>query len=414
MLQIFKNNGIMEVKTIQKNTVCLKSQINKGTVIQKMKLVLLAMFLILSVNNYAQVTNNSLSGLQWQIDNTLTVYSNSIQQLRVENKNGFPTDFNNNINFSSVFLPIGWKGDGAFVISFNLVSTNDASYTYQAYEIKNGKRTRKKQTYTSGAYWGLFIELYGVDGSTVSNTVWYSAKGGGEYSYNSNNEGWKKSYTDLSRDKITISKLSGGSIYIRGYASTQWSNISGIKSITIMVGAKAQLQVTDFSFSREETRVTASSNNSQQSSSNQQRQQFSGEYNKILAKGDEYLQKEMYADAVREYTNAINQGYQNAEIFAIRAFANAKRNYYQDAINDCNRALQYNSNYEYAYYLRGLCKLKNNDDSGVADLRKGGEAGIAALKDLEYYQNQNNSNTRRQQQTVPQNTLKKDPNFKIE
>ena len=89
--------------------------INKITCCGKTRLVLLAASLILSVSNYAQVTNNSLSGLEWQIDNNLTVYSKSIQQLSVENKNA-PDPQSQNIEYSSVYLPLDWKGNGKFKI----------------------------------------------------------------------------------------------------------------------------------------------------------------------------------------------------------------------------------------------------------------------------------------------------------
>ncbi|MCL2860766.1 MAG: retroviral-like aspartic protease family protein [Oscillospiraceae bacterium] len=266
----------------------------------KIKLVLLTMFLILSASNYAQVTetyrNNSLSGLKWQIDNNLTVYSNSIQQLSVENKN-LPTGASNDISYYKVFLPIDWKGNDSFLLRFNLISSNNSQFIYQAYEIKDGKQTRKKVKVTGNPYWGLFFELYGVNGNIVTNTIWFTAEGNGYYSSNINNQGWEAQYEDfgnygyrkadvsnleinlqrINTYMVSIYAVNGKEGALYGYAGSigKWSNITGIKSITIMVGSNAKVSLTDFQFSRDETRVVASSSTS---SNNIKLQKIGGVY----------------------------------------------------------------------------------------------------------------------------------------
>ena len=54
-----------------------------------------------------------------------------------------------------------------------------------------------------------------------------------------------------------------------------------------------------------------------------------------------------------------------------------------EAINDYNKAIGLNPNYGYAYYNRGLAKIRlGQKDDGCLDLYKAGELGFAEAYDL--------------------------------
>ena len=346
----------------------------------------------------------------WQIEQGLYATNNSLEKLNIKNTTSERiANAQNNLNYRSALLNMSWKENNSFEISFTLSNEKTTPYQYGQEQV----------------YWGLSLELYKTDGSIVSKKLWLSAdryesvsegEVASRYSYSANNEGWKKwTYSGEFIKKMDVkitcygNSLSAGFEYYpdkstyysykRNQSFATHSNIAGIKSISVIVGSGAEISVTDFFSKRKSLYSTVKP---------------------FIEKGDEYMQKEIYDSAIGEYTNAINKGYQNADIYMKRAAASTMKNFNTSAIEDCNKALSYDSNNEYAYYIRGISKLKNNDDSGVSDLRKAGEDGIAFLREfglLDYYPNQNNSgnsNTQKQQRTsIPQNVLKKDPNFKI-
>ena len=375
----------------------------------KTKLCMALMSLLLSVDVQAQQEWENVNKQfgAWQIEQGLYAASNSWSKLNVKNISGEKiSDTQNTLNYRSAVLNMNWKENSPFEISFTLSNEKTTPYQYGQEQV----------------YWGLVLELYKTDGSTVSSYLGlfadrYESVSEGEvvsrYSY-SNNGGWTKwKYLGDSMKEMNIKiscaankSLSAGFEYYpvknsrdkykysKSYQSfANHSNIAGIKSITIVVGSGAEVSVNYFSIKRKS---------------------LYGAVQQYIDKGDEYMQKEMYNDAVREYTNAINQGYQNADIYLRRAHANLLRNYNTSAIEDCNRALSYDSRNEQAYLTRGISKLLNHDDSGVADLRKAGEAGMAILREyglLDYYPNQNRSGNTQRGTSSPRSTLVKDPNI---
>lgn len=116
-----------------------------------------------------------------------------------------------------------------------------------------------------------------------------------------------------------------------------------------------------------------------------------------------YPTPDMYADAALEKdilgaANLIDNGYYSSAIAILDGVLKTKqspREYYyrasayyclkefHAAIQDCNRALNYDLSSENAsaiYYLRGLCHFLINDkESGISDMKNAGEDGIKFL-----------------------------------
>lgn len=86
--------------------------------------------------------------------------------------------------------------------------------------------------------------------------------------------------------------------------------------------------------------------------------------------------------ASQEMTTAINNGLCCYETYLLRGIAYYLQGYYKSAIEDLTTAIDYSSNNkEKAYYYRGMSKLALDDDSGISDLRNGGQDGIVFLRE---------------------------------
>lgn len=89
-----------------------------------------------------------------------------------------------------------------------------------------------------------------------------------------------------------------------------------------------------------------------------------------------------YYQAALEYSKAIDKGYKNYDIYIKRAKAYFASEFYNNAIDDCTKALFYKSTTD-AYLLRGKAKLLKSDVSGIDDLKKGGSEGLALIREME-------------------------------
>ena len=372
----------------------------------KARLYIVFVFFMCACNLQAQQEWESVNRSfgAWQLEQGLTATSNTMTNLVVRNTSGEPfANAQNDMNGRSAYLNLNWIENSPFEISFTVSNPKSDPWQYASEQV----------------YWAIFVSLYKTDGSVIANQLglignkydqFVNGKVASRYYYYDSGTGWKHwmfSGRDIKDMQIKIvcnsTILSAYFEYYDGYHTLNQvfaneSNIAGVHSIWIGVGSGAEVSVTNFSVRKKSLQGTVKPN---------------------IEKGDAYWDKKMWSDAIREYTNAISQGYQNVDIFLRRAYAYMMMNYNNNAIEDANRVLSYESNNENAYFVRGVSKLQINDDSGVADLRKAGEAGIAFLREfglLDYYPDQNNSsnsNTRRQQTPSQQNMLKKDPNFKI-
>ena len=112
-----------------------------------------------------------------------------------------------------------------------------------------------------------------------------------------------------------------------------------------------------------------------------------------IARAAEYFQNEQYSSAASEMTKAIDKGLKCYQVYLMRGCAYYFQTYYKSAIEDFSTAINYSANNkETAYYYRGLSKLQLNDDSGINDLRYGGQEGMVFLREndlLNYTPGQN-------------------------
>ena len=127
-----------------------------------------------------------------------------------------------------------------------------------------------------------------------------------------------------------------------------------------------------------------------------------------LARAAEYIQNEQYSSAASEMTKAIDKGLRCYDVYLMRGCTYYFQTYYKSAIEDFSTAINYSANNkETAYYYRGLSKLQLNDDSGIHDLRNGGQEGMVFLRenDLLNYtpgQNKKNQSSRRSNRSAQQ------------
>ena len=89
-----------------------------------------------------------------------------------------------------------------------------------------------------------------------------------------------------------------------------------------------------------------------------------------------------YYQAASEYSKAIDRGYKNYDIYFKRANAYFASKFYNNAIDDCTKAISYKSTTD-VYLLRGKAKLLKSDASGIDDLKKGGSEGLALIREME-------------------------------
>lgn len=127
-----------------------------------------------------------------------------------------------------------------------------------------------------------------------------------------------------------------------------------------------------------------------------------------MARAAEYIQNEQYSSAASEMTKAIDKGLKCYDVYLMRGCAYYFQTYYKSAIEDFSTAINYSANNkETAYYYRGLSKLQLNDDSGIHDLRNGGQEGMVFLREndlLNYTPGQNKKikSSRRSNRTAQQ------------
>ena len=103
--------------------------------------------------------------------------------------------------------------------------------------------------------------------------------------------------------------------------------------------------------------------------------------------GDNAFKHEQYMKAVQCYSQAIDGGHKNYDIFYKRGNAYYKAGYYNSAIDDLYMALSYNENGEQAHLLLGKAMLIKNDLIGIKHLLLGGIEGMAIVKELDLDEN---------------------------
>ncbi|MCH5175071.1 MAG: hypothetical protein J1F40_04235 [Prevotellaceae bacterium] len=97
----------------------------------------------------------------------------------------------------------------------------------------------------------------------------------------------------------------------------------------------------------------------------------------------DYIKRNYPYSAAIEMTTAIdNKGFKFYETYLYRGIAQYMQGNYELAIEDLTTAISYTAdNKEIAYYYRGMSKLAINDNSGIGDLKHGGQDGVAFLQE---------------------------------
>jgi DnaJ family protein C protein 7 len=86
-------------------------------------------------------------------------------------------------------------------------------------------------------------------------------------------------------------------------------------------------------------------------------------------KGNESFKKGAYQEALNHYTSGIQQDPSNRKVgsvlYANRALAQVKLKKFKDALNDCNKAIEWNPHYAKAFLRRGDIKMELQDFEGA-------------------------------------------------
>lgn len=372
------------------------------------------LFIVLSVistnlSAQAEWEDVDASKLSWSISNNLTVHSRKLSYLSVANTIAETKENKKNHRWhhENATLYMIWNERNNHEISFRIRNNNsDPGKIYRVYETKKGKIVKK--WHKKSVYWGFAITVNNKSGGTSTFTQYFADNKylNNIYTYTSScndNHEWAPSVNPkvqtirLTYDGKEI-KLYGGNGYT---LINTFRNATSVSRIEILAGTAAWIDVTDLTLKKQTTY---------------------GIVKPLIETAKQQLGKQEFSSAVRTLTEIIGHyGYRNAEIYTMRAFAYASQKMNKAAIKDCTEALTYNPSFEDAYYIRGLCKLMEDDDAGVNDLRKAGKRGAAVLKEsgLENYypssQSQNSSKKgHNNRKSTPKRLLKKDPNFKIE
>ena len=245
----------------------------------------------------------------WKIDKELSIKSNSIDRLEVSNVNAENVNSrkNNIIDYHSAVMNLNWKEDTPFLIMFGFENENANPFS-DAYRVygKNIKGEIREQWHTNNIYWGINLEIYSKDGSVISHTIWFSAKKGNfktEYSISESNKqnlGWKYYNGDLSAVQVGIETDNKGWILFQG-ENMGYNQITGIKSISVLVGSAAKVSVKNFTFLKQKYETAI--NNSYQNVSNRQEQQSFDEY---LEKAENYFKQENYTEAISYWQKTLS------------------------------------------------------------------------------------------------------------
>jgi tetratricopeptide (TPR) repeat protein len=267
----------------------------------KFMLIISSLSLHFSLRAQKYMENMTNNFGQWHIDKELVILSNSLQQLDVKNVDAV-SDANkksNSIDYHQVVLNLNWKENSDFYsISFNLLNkqADPYSFKYKVYEKKKNGELKDKW-HDGNIYWGMYLELYGLNGSIVHNTVWYCVQKGNfrtEYSENVNDKGWEDRYLKYTApdEKVVIFKSGNEFSFLAGERVIgKWANIAGIKNLKIMVGSAAQVSVTNLIIQRGRETNTSSNSQIQQSAPLSTAKEY-------FEKGEVYFEQEDYAQAI--------------------------------------------------------------------------------------------------------------------
>lgn len=260
-------------------------------------------------------------------------------------------------------------------ISFEIEDIHSETSRYKYAGLTENGETK----YTNHIYWGATIYLKGSDGEEDYYVdIIYSNRGAVEgllYSYSAE-ENWcidynvpgkkfntgYKTFHGTAPSKLEI-ELFGDSqckIYL-GYDHTDTiDSIEGVTKVKFNLYHAAKIRVYNAKIETETL------------------------YSQVLVfinSGKNKMQNGEYLQAAIEFSKAIDKGYKNYDMYKRRAGAYCACEFYNNALDDCNKALQYKQTAE-LYFLRGKAKFFLSDISCLDDLERGGVEGIAIAKEI--------------------------------
>lgn len=353
----------------------------------------------------------------------LTFMTNTPQHLSVINLDAESKEMikQNLFSYETTSLNLNWKENQPFRIYFTMENknANPYSYKYRVYETtKKGKL--KKKWHKGNIHWGITIEAILTNGTTMFIPIFFCASKGAystQYSINTNNSGWSKSYEVYPKMMFSIEKNAKGRLDIYGgMGSTSLASINhsvvGIRSIQFHLGCAAKIEVQDLKFMSKKTQPSTSVQQSQ--NTNNKIDDLGVQY---YNRSKDHLGEKTMDKAIMYMEMAINHGItldliknmlkvSFAEMLKNQREQQALENvlYTTILLEKSNPTISEKQNF---YFIRGLSKMLLGDASCEKDLAQGGEDGKNVLKEIEQATNQEINKTLRFKGLI------KDPNFKI-
>ena len=313
------------------------------------------------------------SSWKWSYNSDLKYYSNSTEKLQVFNNNAVSIEDEKNNKWSSknVWLDIPVEEGKAYTITFHIKNENNPRYYKYKVWGKDKKGVLKEKWHETDIYWGLMFQGEDKYGGKQEYYIYYDSKRNvnEKYTYtsvyDSDNRTWRGNVDIETRTiKVTYDGVSVVKLY-SGYGESLMKTINQTKGLTkigITCGSAAQILVTDFKFLR---------------------QTAFGKVLPEIARAVEQIENKNNSSAISILTNVLSS-YKGATPYYYRARAYLGSDYYKSAIDDCNNGLTFDCSKELKekfYFVRGLSKLMLKDDSGVSDMRQGGEVGMRFLRE---------------------------------
>ena len=332
-----------------------------------LKLFLVVVFFMMPFGTYAQGETEGVSEhyFKWGTNPDVKVKANTLSNLTFWNYHALtPENKRDGVWFAeNIRMNVNWVETRPWKISFNIGNQNSRhDYKYNVYD-SNGKELWHKED----IYWGFEISVN--KSSTVDTFKKYycsrkkvSPVGTYTSTWDSERNSWSSVHDSYTRH-VTIEYDGKGKIVVcadNNVAHTFYGAKS-LSSITLCAGPAAEVFVSGFYA---------------------QRLTLYGEVKPIIASGDAKLAKEDYWGAISEYTKVINKGYKNYDVYLNRAKAYYAMEFHNNVIDDITNALVYRKTEE-AYLYRGLTKLMLEDVTCIDDLKRGGQKGLAIVREIE-------------------------------
>ena len=220
--------------------------------------------------------------------------------------------------------------------------------------------TDSKEYYLRYIFHNTFrSQSFGLAGS-VRSPYWEYKLSGNVPNSGHVNKDWTTCYPPHFFD-ITLNKDNSCSLAEDHGSICNITSIKGIKRIEFNIGSGSKIRVHNFKIEQESIYARVSN---------------------FISAGDNNMKDGNYYQAASEYSKAIDKGYENYDIYFKRANAYFANEFYNNAIDDCTKAISYKSTTD-AYLLRGKAKLLKSDASGIDDLKKGGSEGLALIREME-------------------------------